>query len=140
MLLARASLASGFLNIGCILRHLLSCLEPHVSLLPVRAIAGELAPAPLLALEIRGAHGIHLHLEDLLHRFLHFGLGGLRRDLKHQGRLALLHAQALFRDDRLADDLVCRLHYATSALRFGAVAFSESCSFSSAGLEKIAVS
>src|SRR5215467_10051570 len=140
MLLARTSLSSGLLNIGGILRHLLAGLQPYICLFPVRTIAGKLAPAPLLALKVRGSHRIDLHFEDLLHRFLHLSFGGLRGDLEHQRALRLFRAQTLFRDHRLADDLIRRLHYATSALRFGALAFSESCSFSSAGLEKIAVS
>ena len=116
-------------------------LQPHVSLLPVGTIAGELAAAALFALEIRGAHRIHLHLENALHRLLDLRLGRLDRDLENQRGFRFLHAQTLFRDHRAANDLISRLHYATSAcLRLGADAFSESCNFSSAGREKIALS
>src|SRR5579859_1008603 len=98
------------LYIRRVLRHFFSGLQPHISLFPVRTVAGKLAPAPLLALEVRGAHRVDPHLEDLLHRFLHLGLGGLRGNLKHQSALRFLGAQAFFRDHRFADNLIRRLH------------------------------
>ena len=64
-------------------------------------------------------------------------LGG---NFEHQRGFGFLYAQALFRDHRTANDLISRFHYATSALRFGADAFSESCNFSSAARENTALS
>src|SRR5258708_2834603 len=75
-----------------------------------------------------------------LYGFFHFGVGRLGGDFEHQRAFGLFYAQALFRNHRAADDLIRGLHYATSALRFGALAFSESCNFSSAGRENTAVS
>src|SRR5205823_13336102 len=95
------------------------------------------------ALEVGSAHGINFHFEDLLHGLLDFRLGGFAGHFENQGAFVFLHAQAFFGNYRAANNLVCRFHYATSALstlRRGALAFSESCNRSSAGRVKIAVS
>src|SRR5260370_6383125 len=123
-----------------LLRHFLARLHAYVRLIPVRTVAGKFSPAAFLAHEVSGAHGINLYVEYLLYGFFHFGLGRLGGDFEHQRAFGLFYAQALFRNHRAADDLIRGLHYATSALRFGALAFSESCNFSSAGRQNTAVS
>src|SRR4029077_14647665 len=140
----------------------LAGLQPHVRLLPVRAIAGETSAAPLFSRIIRGAHRVHLHFEDRLDGFLDLRLGRLLRHLEHERVLVFLDGQALLRNDRTAKNLVCRFHYATSAAfscrvrrrgtrvaffspppvsalccRFEAEPLSESWSFSIAGCVKI---
>src|ERR1035438_9929340 len=96
---------------------------------------------PLFACKSRGAHRIHFHLENALHRLLDLGLGCLQGNFEDQGRFGFLYTQTLFRNNRAAQDLICRFHYATSAcLRLGAAAFREFCNFSSAGRAKIVVS
>src|SRR6185437_1882116 len=154
-----------FLQILRVLRHFFAGLQPHISFLPVRAIPGELAATPLFARIVRRANGLYFYLEDPLHRFIDFRLSRLGSDLKDQRVLVFLDGQALFGDDRLANDLISRFHYATSAafscrarLRGARLAFlppspspaeafrlrlvtefcNDTCSFSSAGCAKIA--
>ena len=99
------------------------------------------AAPTFLAFEGCGANRVHLHFENALHCLLDLSLARADSDFEHQRRFGFLHAQSLFGDHRTANDLIRRLHYATSASRrFGADAFSESCSFSSAGRAKIALS
>src|SRR6516225_8646206 len=124
---------------------------------------GKLAPPALLPRIVCGAHRTHLHFENRLHRFLDLGLGRHGGYLEHQRVLVFLDPQSFFRDHRPAKNLIRGLHYATSAAfscrvrlrgareaffvpspstacrwRFETESFSESCSFSIAGCEKIA--
>src|SRR5215469_1831847 len=103
------------LQILRVLRHLLAATQPHVRLLPIRAVAGELSPSPLFARIGRRAYRMHFHLENRLHRFLDFRLGRLWSHLEHQRVLVLLDRETFFGNHRTANDLVCALHYATSA-------------------------
>src|ERR1700681_859765 len=96
------------LQILRILDHLFAFRQLHVSFLPVAAIPFAL-PAPAhLAVKIRGAHGVDLHLENLLHRFLDLRLRRAGSHLKHHRMLRLFYAQALFRNNRPANNLIVR--------------------------------
>ena len=132
-------------------------------LLPIGAVAGKFSATALFPGIIRRADRIHFHFENRLHSFLYFSLRGLRRNLEDQRVLVFLDAEAFLGNHRLADDLVCRFHQATSAAFFERVRglradffscllspstacfwrrdaefFSDNCSFSMAGCEKIA--
>src|SRR6266540_2170309 len=57
-------------------------LQGHERLLPVRPPADAAADALVLAAGDGGAHGEHMHVEELLHRLLHLDLGRLAVDLE----------------------------------------------------------
>src|ERR1700730_7583739 len=96
------------LQILRVLDHLFAFRQLHVGFLPIATIAFVLTAAAHLAVKIGGAHIIDLHFEDLLHRFLDLRLGRARRDFKDDRVLRLFHAQALFGDDRPANNLIKR--------------------------------
>src|SRR3984893_11888537 len=96
------------LQILRVLDHLFAFRQLHVGFLPIATIAFVLTAAAHLAVKIGGAHIIDLHFEDLLHRFLDLRLGRARRDFKDDRVLRLFHAQALFGDDRPANNLIRR--------------------------------
>src|SRR6202521_3435997 len=148
-----------------VLRHLFAGLQPHIRLLPVRTVAGKLSPPPFFSRIGGGADRMHFHFKNTLHRFLNFRLSRRRRHLKNQRVLVLLDGETFLGDDRTPKDLVCGFHQATSAAfscrvrrrgereaffgafpspsaglccRFEIELFSEICSFSIAGCEKIA--
>src|ERR1700677_1039516 len=122
--------------------HLLALLQANVSLLPVGAETGELAPATLLAQEIGGTHAPYLHLEQRLDRLLDLGLGCVRSHVKNQRALHFLDAQALFRNEGALDHVIKSRHQATSepaaSLRREQVFFNDSCNCSIAAREKMA--
>src|SRR5215472_12911641 len=152
------------LQILRVLRHLLAAAQAHVRLLPIRTIPGKSSAPPFFARICGRAHRMHLDFKNRLHRFLDFRFGRLRSHLEHQRVLVLLDRETFFSNHRTANDLVCALHYATSAAlsvrcrrrrsRVGCFAaspslspdlrcffetesFSDSCNFSIAGCEKI---
>src|SRR4029077_4604477 len=96
------------LQILRVLDHLFAFRQFHVGFLPVPPIPFALPAPPHLAVKIRGAHRVHFHLENLLHRFLDLRLGRAGSHLKHHRMLRLFHAQALFRNDRPANNLIVR--------------------------------
>src|SRR5205823_9981326 len=100
-----------------VFRHLLALFEANVSFLPVGAIAGELAPAALLALDGAGANTGNLDLEQALNSLFHFGFGGLQSDLEHQGVLRLLDGHALLGDEGAANDGIEGWHLRNLLLR-----------------------
>ena len=65
------------LQVVDVVRHLLALLQANVCLLPVRPVAGKLAPAALFADKVRGANTGDLDLEESFDGLLHFGLGRL---------------------------------------------------------------
>src|SRR3984893_18024435 len=96
------------LQILRVLDHLFAFRQFHVGFLPIAAIPFVLSATAHLAMKIRSAHGVHLHLEDLLHRFLDLRLGRAGRHFKHDRVLRLFYAQTLFRDDGPANNLIKR--------------------------------
>src|SRR5271163_1755918 len=103
------------LQILRVLRHLLPGPQPHISLLPVRTVAGKLPAPPLFPRIGRRAHGKYFDLENRLHRLLDLGLRSLGRNLEHQRVLVFLDRQPFFRDHRTPNNLICGFHHATSA-------------------------
>src|SRR5271156_852525 len=97
--------------------HLLTRLEAHVRLLPVRAKSGELAAAAFLTQEVGRAHAQHLYLEQRLYRLPDFGLGCIRSHIEYQRALGFLGAQALFSNDGALDHVIESRHQATSLRR-----------------------
>src|SRR3984885_16324167 len=122
--------------------HLLALLQANVSLLPVGAETGELAPAALLAQEVGGTHAPYLHLEQRLDRLLDLGLGCIRGHIKDQGAFHFLDAQTLLSNEGTLDHVIESRHQATSepaaSLRRDTVFFNDSCNCSMAAREKIA--
>src|SRR5713226_107239 len=96
------------LQILRVLDHLFAFRQLHVGFLPIAPVPFVLPAAAHLAVKIGGAHGIDLHLENLLHRFLNLRLGRTGRHLKHDRVLRLFRAQPFFRDDRAANNLIKR--------------------------------
>src|SRR5690349_12511235 len=108
-LLKSFSLARGpVLQVLRVLDHFFAFGELYVSFLPVAPVAFVLAAAAHLAVKIRGAHVVHFHLENLLNRFLDFRLRGAGGNFKHHGVLRFFHAQAFFRVNRPANNLIVR--------------------------------
>src|SRR6266852_2778446 len=99
---------SPVLQILRVLDHLFAFRQLYVGLLPVTPVAFVLPAAAHLAHEIRGAHIRHLDLEDLLHGFLDLRLGRACRHFKHHRVVQFFHAQALFRNNGPANNLIMR--------------------------------
>src|SRR5579864_1126018 len=96
------------LQILRVLDHLFAFRQLHVGFLPVPPVPFVLPAPPHLPVKIRGAHIVHLHLENLLHGFLDLRLGRAGSDFEDHRVLRLFHAQALFRDDWPANNLIVR--------------------------------
>src|SRR5271169_4183974 len=88
-------------------------------LLPIAPETLSASPPAELAVKNCGAHVIHLHLEDALHRFLDLRLGRVLRHLEHHRVLRFLHAQTLFGDDGTPDNLIYPVLHRLSLLPFG---------------------
>src|SRR5260370_16190046 len=96
-------------------------LQLHVGLLPVRAVPGETAAPPQFAFERRGAHFIHLDLEQLLHRGLDLRLVGLGVYLEAQRTLVVFLGDALLGDERALNYFI-EVHFAGVSGTFRAAA------------------
>src|SRR5690606_24766051 len=76
--------------------------QAHVRLTPVAAAAGTEAEGLVLALHVDDVDGLDLDVEQLLHRRLDVGLGGVARNLEHVLVAGFLQAHGLFRHARSA--------------------------------------
>src|SRR5579884_3650323 len=94
-----------------VLRHLLAGLQPDISLLPVRTVAGITPAAPQLARVVHGSNLIHLHPEELLHRRLDLCLVGLESHFEAERVLFVLFGHALLGHDGPLQNLI-NVHYA----------------------------
>src|SRR5260370_20752403 len=105
------------LNVG----DFLARLQLHVGLLPVRAVPGETAAPPQFAFERRGAHFIHLDLEQLLHRGLDLRLVGVGVYLEAQRTLVVFLGDALLGDERALNYFI-EVHFASASENLRAAA------------------
>src|SRR5262249_10078868 len=80
------------LQVVRVLDHLFAFGELDVRFLPIAPVAFVLATAAHLAREVRSTNIRDLHLENLLHGFFDFGLGGFRGNLKNHRRVQFLNA------------------------------------------------
>src|SRR5512133_2262352 len=97
----------------------LAFLEGHEGLLPVGPAADVAADALVLPAGDGGAHGEHVHVEELLHRLLHLDLGRVPVDLEGvlAGRLAV-PLRLLGDEGALHDVLVREVHESASSSFF----------------------
>src|SRR5260370_37750026 len=91
-------------------RNLLSLLQLHPGLLPVRTIARKLAPAPQFTVEVGGAYRFHLYFKQRLHRLGNLNLVGIGGYFKAQRPLLILLGDALFRHQRPPQYVMDRAH------------------------------
>src|SRR5262245_29049213 len=94
------------LQILRILDHLLVRTEFDVRLLPIAPPARAAALAPKLSVKLRCAYRFDLHFENLLHRLLDLGLGGVCIHFEDHGALRLFYAQAFLGNDRPANHTI----------------------------------
>src|ERR1700761_897352 len=71
--------------------HLLARLQADVGFLPIRAKAGELAPAAFLTQKISRTYAMYLHLEQGLDCLLDLGLGRLGSHIENQCAFCFLN-------------------------------------------------
>src|SRR6186713_664384 len=104
----------GFLLDGLVeLDHLFALFEEDVSLLPVRTVALVTALAAKLAGHVGHANLFDLDAEQLLHRLLDVGLGGVAMHLEDEGADRLLLEGGLLRHERTTDDFKDGVHRAS---------------------------
>src|ERR1035441_4976909 len=96
-------------------------LKLHVGLLPVRTVSGEAAAPPQLTVERRGAHFVHLDLEQLLHRGLDLRLIGFRVYLEAQRTLVIFFGDALLGHERALNHFI-EVHFASASENLRAAA------------------
>src|ERR1035437_7480137 len=89
--------------------------------LPVRTVSGETAAPPQLTVERRGAHFVHLDLEQLLHRGLDLRLIGFRVYLEAQRTLVIFLGDALLGHERALNHFI-EVHFASASENLRAAA------------------
>src|SRR5450759_5416999 len=96
-------------------------LQLHVGLFPFRAVAGETAAPPQLAVERRGTYFIHLDLEQLLHRGLDLRLVGFQVYLEALRTLGIFIDDALLGHERALYHFI-EVHFASASENLRAAA------------------
>src|SRR5438270_7940408 len=105
MSLLASYFSAGVLNLS-VLGHLLAHFEPHVGLLPIRAVTGEPAAAAELAHIVFRPDVVNLDFEKRLDSGLDLRLIGVCRHFEAERPLFVLLLNALLGDDRPFDDVV----------------------------------
>src|SRR5208283_6048448 len=100
---------------------LLALLQLHVGLLPRRAVASELSPAPQLSIEGGCPHFRNFHFEQLLDGGLDLRLVGLERHFEAQRALVVFLLHALLGHQRASNHVV-EFHFASASENFRAAA------------------